>query len=141
MTCAVTVSHSRAVRRTPGRPYSGCPGTHTRGKPVNIEWNDAQIAAEALTNAKRGDAESQCYVAVGLTHGSDSFPQNKREALTWLRRAAAQLNPQALYNLGYLYEYGDGVPADPVEAERLYRLAAAQGHPEAREALGLSRRS
>ena len=51
-------------------------------------------------------------------------------------RTAAQGDPQALYNLGHLHAFGDGVAADPVEAERLYRLAAARGHPEALEAQG-----
>ena len=103
-----------------------------------VEMTDAEIAADALANAKRGDAECQCYVAIGLTEGSDAFPQNTRAALTWFRRAAAQLYPQALYNLGAIYQYGEGVPVDPVRAERLYTLAAMQGHPEALEALGWS---
>ena len=99
------------------------------------EMTEAEIAAEALANAKRGDAECQCYVAIGLTEGSDGFPQNKRAALYWFRRAATQLYPQALYNLGGICEYGEGVPVDPVRAELLYTLAAMQGHPEALEAL------
>ena len=39
-----------------------------------------------------------------------------------------------LYNLGYLYQFGEGVPMDPVKAERLYKLAATLGHREALDA-------
>jgi TPR repeat protein len=39
------------------------------------------------------------------------------------------------YALGLMSEKGQGVPRDIKEAERFYRLAAAQGHPEARDAL------
>lgn len=101
---------------------------------------DAEIAAAALADARRGDADSQCYVAIGLTYGSDGFEKNEAAAaaLRWFRQAAAQGNRQALCNLGFLYQFGIGVPADPVEAERLYRRAATRGHPEALEALDSS---
>ena len=103
---------------------------------VEREWADPEFAAETLAKAKRGDASSQRSVAIGLTDGSDGFEKDEGGALEWFRRAARQGDAQALYNLGWLYEYGEGGPADSVEAERLYRLAAMQGHPEAREALG-----
>ena len=103
---------------------------------MNDASNDVQIAATALADAKRGDASSQRYVAIGLTYGSDGFEKDEGKALDWFRRAARQGDAQALYNLGWLYEFGEGVPVDPVRAERLYTLAAMRGHPEALEALG-----
>jgi TPR repeat protein len=39
--------------------------------------------------------------------------------------------PVAQCNLGDCYEYGTGVDQDHVEAVRLYRLAADQGHAHA----------
>ena len=95
------------------------------------------IAAEARADAERGDAEAAWFLAVSLTYGDEGFRQDEREALKWLRRAAARGHPQALYHLGWRYESGEGVPHDPAEAERLYALAAAQDHPGALEALGL----
>ena len=77
-------------------------------------------------------------MAVGHTYGSDGFEKDEREALSWFQRVAAQGNLQALYNLAWLHEFGEEVPADPAEAERLYNHAAALGHPEASEALGQS---
>jgi TPR repeat protein len=45
-------------------------------------------------------------------------------------------DPAAQYNLGILYENGEGVPQDYFEAVHLYGLAARQGHPDAQLNLG-----
>lgn len=50
-------------------------------------------------------------------------------------RAAAQ-DPEAQLALAGLYAAGEGVPEDPAEAARLYRLAAERGHPVAQLNLG-----
>ena len=42
----------------------------------------------------------------------------------------------AQYNLGVMYDNGDGVPQDYKEAVKWYRLAADQGHAEAQANLG-----
>ena len=44
---------------------------------------------------------------------------------------------KAQFNLGVMYEYGDGVPQDYKEAVRLYRLAAEQGFARAQFNLGV----
>ena len=45
--------------------------------------------------------------------------------------------PGAQYNLGVMYDQGDGVTEDHAEALRWYRLAAEQGHAEAQFNLGV----
>lgn len=47
--------------------------------------------------------------------------------------AAHQNQPHAQYLLGECYENGVCVHEDMVEAMKYYRLAAEQGHPEAKE--------
>ena len=42
----------------------------------------------------------------------------------------------AQFNLGLMYDKGEGVPQDDAEAVRWYRLAAEQGHAEAQANLG-----
>ena len=42
----------------------------------------------------------------------------------------------AQYNLGLMYDKGNGVPQDYAEAVKLYRLAAKQGHASAQYNLG-----
>lgn len=44
------------------------------------------------------------------------------------RPAAEKGDADAQYNIGQIYKLGRGVPADMVEAEKWYRLAALQGH-------------
>jgi len=46
-------------------------------------------------------------------------------------------NADAQYNLGVMYENGQGVPQDYKEAVKWYRLAAEQGHAKAQTNLGL----
>lgn len=40
------------------------------------------------------------------------------------RHAQHQINPQAMFNLGYMYEHGLGLPFDPHLAKRYYDQAA-----------------
>ncbi len=42
---------------------------------------------------------------------------------------------EAYFNLGTLYSKGKGVPQDAVEAARLYRIAADEGHAGAQACL------
>ena len=51
--------------------------------------------------------------------------------------AAEQGNARAQYNLGVMYNQGEGVPEDKAEAARWYRLAAEQGHTGAQYNLGV----
>ena len=61
--------------------------------------------------------------------------QDYAEAVRLYRLAVAQGHPTAQYNLGYMFEHGQGVAQDYDEAVRLYSLAAAQGHARARKRL------
>ena len=44
--------------------------------------------------------------------------------------------PEAQYELGDMYHWGNGMPKDLAEAARWYRLAAEQGHTDAQRRLG-----
>ena len=50
--------------------------------------------------------------------------------------AAEKGSTYAQYLLGYLYEDGKGVAADPVQAMKWYGLAAENGEPRAQSHLG-----
>ena len=58
-------------------------------------------------------------------------------ALAEWRPLADQGNAIAQFSLGVLYEFGQGVPENPVAASLLYRLGAEQGNPFAQKALGV----
>ena len=61
--------------------------------------------------------------------------QSDAEAVTWYRRAAQQGEPYGQCNLGFMYQYGKGVPKDLVQAAEWFRKAADQGNENARKAL------
>ncbi len=58
-------------------------------------------------------------------------------AITRLRYLAEEGEPRAQFDLGYLYDKGQGVPQSDREALRWYRQAAEQGEPRAQYNLGL----
>lgn len=64
-------------------------------------------------------------------HGTDYD-----KALTKLRPLASEGHAPAQYNLGVMYEWGNGVPQDDVEAMKWYRLSAGQSHRDAQNNLG-----
>ena len=58
-------------------------------------------------------------------------------ALRELRPLAEQGDAKAQYNLGLLYNNGDGVPQDYVEAGKWFRKAAKQGYARAQNNVGV----
>lgn len=66
------------------------------------------------------------------------FNQDKyQEALSSWRKGAELGNAKSMFNIGYLYDSGTGVPEDPDKATEWYRKAAEAGFSEAQYALGL----
>ena len=53
------------------------------------------------------------------------------------KKDAQSGDPVAQYNLGKIYDNGEGVPEDDAEAVKWYRLAADQGHAAAQDNLGM----
>ena len=58
-------------------------------------------------------------------------------ALREYRKAAERGDYFSQYNLGYMYQEGQGVPQDYAEAVRWYRKSAEQGDVKGQSALGL----
>ncbi len=53
----------------------------------------------------------------------------KAKALQWYRKAAEQGEVTAQYNLGVMYDNGQGVPQDYAQAHMWYNLAASRFPP------------
>jgi TPR repeat protein len=70
--------------------------------------------------------------------GGEGVPQNYREAVRWLRKAADQGMALAQFGLGLEYGKGLGIGHDDAEAARWYRKAADQGIDGAQFILGNS---
>ena len=81
-----------------------------------------------------GVASGYYFVSVFLKQGVAGLHQDPDMALRYLRKAADEGNSQAQYEIGNKLE-----PIDiaPLVALEMYKCAAAQGHGEAAEALGI----
>lgn len=82
------------------------------------------IAAPALADVKAG---------------VDAWAKGEfTKAVAEWRPLAQAGDPDAQFNLGQAYKLGRGVPLDMAMAQSWYRKAAAQGHAQAEDALGLT---
>ena len=83
-----------------------------------------------MTHATRFVAVVAVLVALVLLNVSCEAPLGTRA------RAEAGV-AEAQFNLGNMYENGQGVPQDDAETVRWYRLAVDQGHADAQYNLGV----
>ena len=67
--------------------------------------------------------------------GCDSMPQGLSASAQAVFRRAQQGDADAQYNLGVMYDDGEGVPKDEVEAYAWYSLAATNGDELMKEQL------
>jgi TPR repeat protein len=89
--------------------------------------------------ADAGDAESMTSLAAtyAATGAANGFKPDPAVEVSWLRRAVALNNLDAINNLALCYLHGEGVPVDQKEALRLFRKAAAGGLASAMTSVGL----
>lgn len=75
--------------------------------------------------ADQGHEKAQLSLGTALASGLGGLPKDFQEAAKYLQLAANQGVGAAafLFTLAEYYKYGNGVPQDDVEAERLFRLA------------------
>lgn len=63
---------------------------------------------------------------------------NYSTAMELFQQAAAKGNAEAQYQIGFLYEYGQGVTRDLEKAMKWYRQAAENGYAEAQAEIGIT---
>ncbi len=83
--------------------------------------------------AEGGHAAAQNALGRMLAIGYGPVLSQKEEARKWFRKAAAQNDPEGLFNMGQVYELGWGIPEDLDEAITWYRKAADLGYGPAAE--------
>ena len=71
-----------------------------------------------------------------MYYNGDGVKQDHKEAVKWVRKAAAQGNAMAQHNLGAMYKNGEGVQRNYKKAVEWYRKAAEQGVTQAQNNLG-----
>lgn len=91
-----------------------------------------------MSAARMGHARAEALVAI-MFHQGIGMPENDQAAAHWFALAAAQGHRASEYELGAMYEEGEGgLPKDARKAAQLYAASARQGFDQAQFALGLS---
>ncbi|MGE5240266.1 MAG: protein kinase domain-containing protein [Bacteroidota bacterium] len=116
------------VARMPA-PTAPAPRLAPAEKPVESpdtpKQNDAAVPEDPLPTE----------TATPLSNEGGEVTGDEHKMFLLLQRAARRGNHDAQLRLGRIYEHGNGVARDPVEAVAWYRRAAAGGNEPARQAL------
>jgi len=117
-----------------GRTLSANPQKIRKLKGGGIDYSEEELAESWQRKAaEQGFYLAQFGLGVECQHGGrryvfggpgPSVPPDLSMAVSWYRKAAEQGYPRALISLGELFEEGQGVPNDEVEAYAHYNLAA-----------------
>ena len=98
--------------------------------------SDEEIVRRFKNRMKAGDPVAMCNLGVCYRDGTYGFPQDYTKALELYHRAAELGLAGAYTNIGYAYDYGQGVEVDKKKAKHYYELAAMEGDLMARYNLG-----
>ena len=89
--------------------------------------NEKDSINAIMKAAENGDAVCQNVVGMWYYKGVN-YPQDYKQAYKWWAKSAAQNNVEAIGNLGLLFQYGRGVDADSVKAQRCYLNSIKSGN-------------
>src|ERR1700722_19678560 len=109
-------------------------GAATQSVPTGTNVDRALIRKLRI-QAENGDRNALCRLADH--YGSLQTARGDREAIRWLKLAAAQGERWAQYSLGYAYDEGIGIRRDRNCAARWHESPTAQGPPSAHLSLGI----
>ena len=90
-----------------------------------------------VRQAQDGDLSAMISIYSNYLDFQDGAAKQK-EALVWLHKAGELSEPEAEYKLGFLYEHGEGVPKNDLQAFRWYQRSAEHNYVEAQFSLGYS---
>lgn len=90
----------------------------------------------ALKKAEEGSAFHQCFVGYCYAVGR-YVARDYRRAVRWFRKAVAQGQLEAFFNLGLSYLDGQGVRRNNKKAAELFRLGALRGDTSAQTNYGI----
>lgn len=107
----------------------GTPGASTR--------RSAEAIEDYARAAAIGDTQAQ-YELAKLLVSRNTLSTENREAVKWLRKAAARDHAASEALLGLLYARGQGVHPNPERAVELFHTAALAGNADAQYHLGVA---
>ncbi len=98
-----------------------------------IEW----LAKSLQTSSDQADFQ----VTIGKLYSADTDQYVKHDyakAMKLFQQAAAKGNAEAEYQIGFMHEFGQGVPRNQTEAIKWCRQSAEHGFAEAQFSIGVS---
>ncbi|EJK47299.1 hypothetical protein THAOC_33990 [Thalassiosira oceanica] len=101
-----------------------------------IPDNDADTLAMIQARVAKRDHEAINYLGQRYFFGQLGLQKDARKAFELWAEAAELGSIQALFNLGVVYDTGNGVKQDESKGAKLYKKAAMQGCAESRYSLG-----
>ena len=113
------------------RGMRGCPFCRTP-----IHNNEADKIALIQARVEKKDPEAIKHLGGKYFYGELGLRKDLRKAVELWTEAAEFGSIEALFNLGYAYDCGEGVRQDKAKGIEFYKKAAMQGHVESRYNLG-----
>lgn len=105
-------------------------------KTSNIPSNLTGKVREIYNAAQKGDADAQLELGFYYQEGEEGAPKDQQKAIYWYKKAAENGNVIAQFNMGEIYDSGNGVKQDFAKAASWYLKAAKQGDALAQCAVG-----
>ena len=102
---------------------------HTISQAMN--QNDPSSRDKLQGYAAQGNTTAMVALGRMALYGRGGVPTDQTQARQWFEKACAEGDPNAMVNLGYLYEMGLSVPKQVELAANWYLKAARQGHASA----------
>jgi len=122
-----------AASEVAGHSGSGDPCPFCRTAPP---CSDEVCLALIQKRMDAGDAEAFCEFGQIHKFGEYGLPSDISRAVELNKKAAKLGSLDAHTNLGYMYEFGEGLEKDVNQALHHYEISAKGGYPEARFHLG-----
>jgi TPR repeat protein len=114
-----------------GRPQAAALLADLYSRGDGVQRDDERARELDLQAAALGVSPSEMRLGYAAMYPQDPAARDPAAAVPWLKAAAEQDHPMALYLLGQLYFSGQGVEADAELGWRLFTRAAELGYPPA----------
>lgn len=114
--------------------------THTASAEANVMDSKSANQTTAVNMPELGSVhnpDQQFKIANQFINGTDGLPRDSDIGFKWLKLAAAQFHPEALYSLAQHYDLGMVIEQDLRKAIKLYKEAGKRGIVDAYFNLGI----
>ena len=106
---------------------------YSRGK--GVDRNPIEAVKLCLHAAAEGCTGAMCQMGKWYRDGENCVDRDMAKAVYWLKQAAEKKDAEALYELGCMFAFGEGVEKDEANGRTLLRYADMYGDPDAAGAL------